>query len=300
MFDSEIKKELSTLFSEIKFDEPMSRHTTFKVGGPSDGFLKAGIREAVLAAEFCVKNNISYTIIGNGSNLLVSDKGIDGLVICVDSNMNGARAEGTRIYAEAGLRLSRLSELAASESLGGLEFAGGIPGNVGGAVYMNAGAYGGEIKDVLSEVTFWESGEILTKSAEELGLGYRESYFMHNDCIILSCVFNCIPRPENEIRADMAEFIRRRKEKQPLEYPSGGSYFKRPVGNFAGKLIQEAGLMGACVGGAEVSTKHAGFVINKGDATCCDILQLEELVRKTVAEKFGVELEREVRFVGRR
>ncbi len=298
LFSTDLKNKIAELIPDVVFDEPMSSHTTFKVGGPCDAFLDASAENLQTAIDFCGENEIPYLIIGNGSNLVCSDNGVRGFVISIGTKMNNIKIEGTEITAEAGIRLSRLAAMAAEENLGGLEFASGIPGNLGGALYMNAGAYGGEMKNVVKTVTFIENGSVVTKNIDELDFGYRETYFTKNDTVILSCTFKLIKKNHDDIIAEMEDYAERRRSKQPLEYPSAGSFFKRPPGYFAGKLIQDSDLMGASVGGAQVSTKHAGFIINTGGATCEDIKRLRDHVIETVKEKFGVTLETEVKFVG--
>lgn len=298
MFDDALKKSISERFDGALFDEPMSAHTTFRVGGTCECYISADEDNTRDIIGFCRENKIEYTVIGNGSNLLCADEGVCGMVINIGGKMNGISNEGTTVFAQAGCRLSALSAYAAKRGLGGLEFAGGIPGNLGGALYMNAGAYGGEMKNVVKTVTYLEDGEIYTKSIDELDFGYRKTYFTGKQCVILSCTIECVRKSEADIRAEMDDYASRRRDKQPLEYPSAGSFFKRPEGHFAGKLIQDAGLRGASVGGAEVSEKHAGFIINTGGATCRDIVSLAELVIKTVYDKFGVRLQPEVRTLG--
>jgi len=298
LFSTDLKNKIAELIPDVVFDEPMSSHTTFKVGGPCDAFLDASAENLQTAIDFCKENEISYLIIGNGSNLVCSDNGVRGFVISIGTKMNNVKIEGTEITAEAGIRLSRLAAMAAEENLGGLEFASGIPGNLGGALYMNAGAYGGEMKNVVKTVTFIENGSVVTKNIDELDFGYRETYFTKNDTVILSCTFKLMKKNHDDIIAEMEDYAERRRSKQPLEYPSAGSFFKRPPGYFAGKLIQDSDLMGVSVGGAQVSTKHAGFVINTGGATCEDIKRLRDHVIETVKEKFGVTLETEVKFIG--
>lgn len=304
---TEIREKLKQIVPEehILFDELMKNHTTFRVGGPADIYLRPDIGELSEVITLLRKENYPYQVIGNGSNLLVTDKGIRGAVIEI-----GTRAaslihlkEGNThlLVAEAGVRLSALAQKAAEYSLTGLEFAAGIPGTVGGAVAMNAGAYGGEMKDVLVEATvLTEAGEKLTLSAKELELSYRHSVVMEQNYIVLSASFELTSADEASIREKMADFAAKRREKQPLEYPSAGSTFKRPEGYFAGKLIEDANLRGYSVGDAQVSEKHCGFVVNRGEACATDILQLIEDVRKKVLENSGIVLEPEVRIIGER
>lgn len=298
MFDKTLKNEILSEFENAIFDEPMSKHTTFKLGGKCDCLISASEENITDIISFCLKKSIDYTVIGNGSNILCSDDGYRGIIIKIDENMNNISCGGKTIYAQAGCKLSKLSNFAMSLGLGGLEFAGGIPGNLGGALYMNAGAYGGEMKNVVKSVKFIENGNIVTKNIDELDFGYRHTYFTEKSTVILSCEIECFEKDKDEIQSEMKDYAKRRRDKQPLEYPSAGSFFKRPQGYFAGKLIQDSGLMGYKFGGAQVSEKHAGFVINTGDALCSDVVSLSEHVIKTVYEKNGVYLEPEVRTLG--
>ena len=292
--------------SEVLFDEPMSRHTTFRVGGKADLYVNVAHGELKDAVMLCKNGGVPFTVIGNGSNILVGDGGIRGAVIelgnrCCGIEIQQIEDDGSvMIRAEAGAMLSSLSSFAAEQALTGLEFASGIPGTVGGAVTMNAGAYGGEIKDVISEAACMdpETGESFTLSRDELKLDYRHSVVMERPVIITSAVFKLEPGDRQDIKAHIEEIRQKRIDKQPLNFPSAGSTFKRPVGYFAGKLIEDAGLKGFSVGGAEVSEKHAGFVINKGGATAADIRSLIREVSDRVYENSGVRLEPEVRFLG--
>lgn len=261
--------------SGIFMEEPMKKHTTFRVGGPADVLVQPD--ETALAAilALCRQYHVSYSFIGNGSNLLVGDKGIRGVVIEMTDPMGNIEVDGTKITAQAGAMLSKIANTAASNGLGGMEFAAGIPGSVGGAVVMNAGAYGGEMKDIIEKVyVLDENGAQLELDRDALDLGYRHSCIPEKKYIVTKVVLELVPRNEAEIRSEMKELNEKRAEKQPLQYPSAGSTFKRPEGYFAGKLIMDAGLRGYQVGGAQVSEKHCGFVINKGDATAADICQL--------------------------
>lgn len=295
-----IKNDFKSKLSSVLFDETMKKHTTFKIGGPAEIFIDAGSKEEVLAAiELCHKNNLPFMIIGNGSNLLVSDKGISGAVICVGNRMKNIEVKDNVMYAECGALLSVVSNTAQKHSLSGLEFAAGIPGTLGGGVYMNAGAYGGELKDVVRRVTYIDDeGNIKKAEENELDFSYRHSMFSDKNFVILEAELELKAGDAEKIRAEMTELNKRRCEKQPLEFPSAGSTFKRPEGYFAGKLIQDSGLSGYTIGGAKVSEKHAGFVINNGDATAQDVLNLIAHIQKTVFEKFGVNLETEVRLIG--
>lgn len=285
--------------SGIFMEEPMKKHTTFRVGGPADVLVQPD--ETALAAilALCRQYHVSYSFIGNGSNLLVGDKGIRGVVIEMTDPMGNIEVDGTKITAQAGAMLSKIANTAASNGLGGMEFAAGIPGSVGGAVVMNAGAYGGEMKDIIERVyVLDENGAQLELDRDALDLGYRHSCIPEKKYIVTKVVLELVPRNEAEIRSEMKELNVKRAEKQPLQYPSAGSTFKRPEGYFAGKLIMDAGLRGYQVGGAQVSEKHCGFVINKGDATAADICQLMRDVSDKVQAQFGVVLEPEVKMIG--
>lgn len=285
--------------SGIFMQEPMKKHTTFRVGGPADVLVQPD--ETALAAilALCRQYHVSYSFIGNGSNLLVGDKGIRGVVIEMTDPMGNIEVDGTQITAQAGAMLSKIANTAASNGLGGIEFAAGIPGSVGGAVVMNAGAYGREMKDIIEKVyVLDENGAQLELDRDALDLGYRHSCIPEKKYIVTKVVLELVPRNEAEIRSEMKELNEKRAEKQPLQYPSAGSTFKRPEGYFAGKLIMDAGLRGYQVGGAQVSEKHCGFVINKGDATAADICQLMRDVSDKVQAQFGVVLEPEVKMIG--
>lgn len=285
--------------SGIFMEEPMKKHTTFRVGGPADVLVQPD--ETALAAilALCRQYHVSYSFIGNGSNLLVGDKGIRGVVVEMTDPMGNIEVDGTKITAQAGAMLSKIANTAASNGLGGMEFAAGIPGSVGGAVVMNAGAYGGEMKDIIEKVyVLDENGAQLELDRDALDLGYRHSCIPEKKYIVTKVVLELVPRNEAEIRSEMKELNEKRAEKQPLQYPSAGSTFKRPEGYFAGKLIMDAGLRGYQVGGAQVSEKHCGFVINKGDATAADICQLMRDVSDKVQAQFGVVLEPEVKMIG--
>lgn len=283
----------------VRRDEQMERHTTFRVGGPADIFVTPDRSALAQVVTLCKKEQTPYYIVGNGSNLLVGDGGIRGVVIEMKGAVNAIRAEGERIVAGAGVLLSQAASRAASNGLSGMEFAAGIPGTVGGAVVMNAGAYGGEMKDIVESVTVLDA-ECREKvlSVEELELGYRSSCILKNGYIVLEVVFHLAPGDETQIKARMQELARQRTSKQPLEYPSAGSTFKRPEGYFAGKLIMDAGLRGYQVGGAQVAEKHCGFVINRGGATAADIVKLMEDVKCEVERQFHVTLEPEVKMLG--
>lgn len=284
---------------EVRIKEPMKRHTTFRAGGPADWFVIPETAEELAAVIMaCKKAGEPWYVVGNGSNLLVSDEGLRGVVISTE-RFDRLEISGTVLTAGAGVMLSKAANAALKESLAGLEFAAGIPGTVGGAAVMNAGAYGSEMKDVLRNVTvLTETGEVKMLPVEALELGYRTSSILKNHYLVLEAEFALSAGDPEAIRGRMKELAERRKEKQPLEYPSAGSTFKRPAGYFAGKLIEDAGLKGFSVGGAEVSQKHAGFVINRQDATASDIYRLCMEVKKKVLEQTGVTLELEVKLLG--
>lgn len=285
---------------QIYPQEPMSRHTTFRTGGPAE-CLVTPRREQMSGLIRCLRQNrIPYTVIGNGSNLLVGDGGIDGVVIEIGREMAGITVRGQEMQVEAGALMSAAAVQALEAGLSGFECESGIPGSIGGAVVMNAGAYGGEMKDVLRRVeVLTREGDCIEMDAAELDLSYRHSNIPEKNLIVLSALLALTPADPAQIRARMDELKQQRVSKQPLEYPSAGSTFKRPEGYFAGKLIQDAGLRGYAVGGAQVSEKHCGFVINRGDATSAQIRQLIRDVQQTVQQKFGVTLETEVRFLGK-
>lgn len=284
----------------VLVDELMKKHTTFRIGGPADYYvLPKTIEEVKKVTALCKEAEIPYYVLGNGSNLLVSDRGYRGVIIHLYRNMNRIEVEGTRIRAQVGALLSQIAGEALRHSLTGFEFASGIPGTLGGAIVMNAGAYGGEMKEVLQEVTaLSQDGEVRVLSREELDLGYRTSVIGKEGYIALEAVIALKEGDMEEIRAVMEDLKERRTTKQPLEYPSAGSTFKRPEGYFAGKLIQDTGLRGFSVGGAQISEKHCGFVINKNNATAEDVVTLMREVSDRVEAKFGVPLEPEVKKLG--
>ena len=300
--NSEIIKKFCDLLGEERVftGEAMSRHTTFKIGGPADYFLMPDKDTDVgRIVKICKESGIPYFILGNGSNLLVGDGGYRGAVIQIYKNMSAVTVKGTKITVQAGALLSSVAAAAKNAALTGFEFAGGIPGTMGGAVVMNAGAYGGEMKDVLTEVTVMdEEGEIVTLPADKLELGYRTSIIKTAGYIVLEAKLQLKEGNPEVIRETMKDLTIRRTTKQPLEYPSAGSTFKRPEGYFAGKLIMDSGLAGYQVGGAQVSEKHCGFVINAGGATARDVRTLMDNVRDIVYKKYGVTLEPEVKFLG--
>ena len=280
--------------------EPMSRHTTFRAGGPADFFVTPEKEGQVRKTLSLLKEaQVPRYIMGNGSNLLVGDRGYRGVILQICKKMNRIRIQDTVIQAQAGALLSKIAAEAQAKGLTGFEFASGIPGSLGGAVMMNAGAYGGEMKQVLIQAQILNaSGEIEDVLAEEMELGYRSSVFSRNGGVILSASIQLEPGDPSAIQSRMEELKFLRTSKQPLEYPSAGSTFKRPEGYFAGKLIQDAGLRGFQVGGAQVSEKHCGFVINKDQATAMDIRSLMEQVSEKVYAQFGVRLEPEVKLIG--
>ena len=284
----------------ILTDEPMSRHTTFRVGGPADFFVTPKAKEEVRdVIRICKEAGMPYYIIGNGSNLLVSDAGYRGVIVQIYKEMNEVKAEGDLVKAQAGALLSGIAAKALGAELSGFEFASGIPGTIGGACVMNAGAYGGEMKDVLESVTVLTGeGKIIELGRNELELGYRTSVIAKKGYIVLGAVLKLERGDGEKIKTYMDELKEKRVTKQPLEYPSAGSTFKRPEGYFAGKLIEDAGLRGFQVGGAQVSEKHCGFVINRDHATAADIMELMRQVQIRVKENSGVDLEPEVKRLG--
>lgn len=312
MGNTDNKKVMSRRLSEILGEdnvfpeEPMHKHITFRVGGPAEWFVLVKTADQLKEViSLCKEQKEPYYIIGNGSDLLVSDTGVRGVIIRLAGEFEEIIAkekvnEGIcDVCAGAGVMLASLSLRAGKKGFTGLEFANGIPGTVGGAVLMNAGAYGGEIKDtIVAAEVMTNAGEIKRLTKEELQLSYRHSVMMESGDIVLKAYFKLTVRPKLQIFAVMESYRKARQEKQPLEFPSAGSTFKRPEGHFAGKLIQDAGLQGYSIGGAMVSKKHAGFVINAGGATATEVYQLIQHIKKTVKEKFQVELEPEVRFLG--
>lgn len=298
----DLYQELCRILGEenVFTKEPMSRHTTFRAGGPADFFVTPEKEGQVRKTLFLLKEaRVPCYIMGNGSNLLVGDRGYRGVILQICKKMNRIRIQDTVIQAQAGALLSKIAAEAQTKGLTGFEFASGIPGSLGGAVMMNAGAYGGEMKQVLTQAQVLNaSGEIEDVLAEEMELGYRSSVFSRNGGVILSASIQLEPGDPPAIQSRMEELKFLRTSKQPLEYPSAGSTFKRPEGYFAGKLIQDAGLRGFQVGGAQVSEKHCGFVINKDQASAMDIRSLMEQVSEKVYAQFGVRLEPEVKLIG--
>ncbi len=302
-----VQQALDKMEVSYLIDEPLSKHTTFRVGGAVPLMIFPQNAKEVIATKLLLKELaqefgmvVPMTVLGNGSNVLVADEGLDGIVMILDSNFANIKEVGEhQLFVTAGTNLSLLCQYAKAKGLSGLEFAYGIPGSVGGAVYMNAGAYGGEMKDVVDGVNFVDSkGDVRTYQKKDLEFGYRQSVFQGKQDIILGVLLSFTPADPLVIEEKMKEILSRRRDKQPLEYPSAGSTFKRPEGHFAGQLIQEAGMKGYAVGGAQVSEKHAGFVINKGNATAKDIDQLMSLVKSRVKRHSGVTLEPEVQPLG--
>lgn len=284
----------------VYVQEPMSKHTTFRIGGPADYFVLPHSRQEVKELiALCKEEGEPFYIVGNGSNLLVGDKGYRGVIIQLFKNLAEIEITGNRIKADAGALLARVSKNAMDAGLSGMEFASGIPGTLGGALTMNAGAYGGEMKDILVEAdVLTEDGDFLTIPVEEMEMSYRTSVVAKKNYTVLGAVLELKSGEKEEIQKRMEELKEQRVSKQPLEYPSAGSTFKRPEGYFAGKLIMDAGLRGFTVGGAQVAEKHCGFVINKGNATAMDVCTLMEQVSGKVEEQFGVRLEPEVKMLG--
>ncbi|MDR7855824.1 UDP-N-acetylmuramate dehydrogenase [Tissierella sp.] len=290
----------SKSFGKILFDEPMKNHTTFKIGGPVDVMIiPRDEEELTKAIIFCRENNIDFLIMGNGSNLLIKDGGIRGAVIKINEGFNNITINGTKIYCEAGALLSTVSKTALKHSLKNFEFASGIPGTIGGAITMNAGAYGGEMKDVVSKVKVMDrNNEIREYTNEEMNFRYRNSRVWDEGLIVLGVELDLEAGEYSTIEEIMKDLTYKRTSKQPLELPSGGSTFKRPEGYFAGKLIEDSGLRGLRHGGAGISEKHCGFVVNVDNATCKDVLHLISVVQKVVRDNYDVELETEIKLLG--
>ena len=281
-------------------DELMSRHTTFRIGGPASVFVTPkSEKDLVTAIEICRSQGAPYFILGNGSNLLVSDQGYDGVVVHIGSDLRDISVEGTEITAKTGAMLSQVAHAALAHGLTGMEFAAGIPGSLGGACMMNAGAYGGEMSQILVGVrALDDKGQIVELAADQLELGYRHSIMMEKQYVVLGARIHLEKGNPEKIQAQMDDLKEKRIAKQPLEYPSAGSTFKRPEGAFAGKLIMDAGLRGFRIGDAMVSEKHCGFVVNAGKATAEDVCGVIPHVQQVVMEKYGKELEPEIRFLG--
>lgn len=287
-------------YNDIRFSEPMKDHTSFQIGGPADVMiLPSSEEELIRAVKVCRANNLKYFIMGNGSNILVKDGGIRGVVIKINGNFDKIKIEENIISVQAGALLSSTSKQALKASLTGIEFASGIPGTVGGAVVMNAGAYGGEMKDVIKKVrVLTRENQILELSNEELDFRYRNSKVKERDWIVLTAEFELSKHEYNEIEEKMKELTFLRTSKQPLEMASGGSTFKRPEGYFAGKLIDDSGLRGLRHGDAQVSEKHCGFVVNRGNSNYKEVMELIDVIKKTVRDNYKVELEMEIKQVG--
>ena len=299
--DQSFLKSVREQIPELKVlaDEPMKKHTTFRIGGPADFYAEPDEKQIKKLLEIAKECDVPVTVVGNGSNLLVGDGGIRGLTVGIGKDLSKIEVSDNTITAGAGAILAAVASKAAEASLGGMEFAAGIPGSIGGAVVMNAGAYGGEMKDIIVSATVLTAdGQVKEISKDELDLSYRHSCVPEKGYIVIGAKFALTAKPQDEIRVRMAQLREKRVEKQPLEYPSAGSTFKRPEGYFAGKLVMDAGLRGYSVGDAQVSEKHCGFVVNKGNATAADVLTLIKDVQEHVREQFGVQLEPEVKMIG--
>lgn len=298
---TEILNKIKAAISEdrILLNEPMKKHTTFKIGGNADIFvMPKSCEEIAEIIKICKELKVPYYVMGNGSNLLVKDGGFRGVIIQLFRAFGNICVQNDRIVAQAGALMSSIGSLALKNNLTGFEFAAGIPGTVGGGVCMNAGAYGGELKDVVTRVKVLYNGKIVTLTNEECGFDYRTSNIQKNNMLVLEVEIQLQQGEYASIKEVMSDLAKKRSEKQPLEYPSAGSTFKRPQGYFAGKLIDDAGLRGFSVGDAQVSQKHCGFVINKGNATAEQVIELMNRVSCKVKQQFGVELEPEVRIIG--
>ncbi len=282
------------------FDEPLCNHTSFRIGGVCDALVQPkNIEQLAEILQLLKIHQVPFIVIGNGSNLLVCDNGITGVVIKIGKNMSDIDCEDDCITVQSGAMLSSVAKVALEQSLCGFEFAAGIPGSIGGAVVMNAGAYDGEFKDIVKSVTAINyDGQIKKFTASEMNFSYRKSIFQQGGYIILSAVLQLSKGDKKAIDAKLQDFAKRRKAKQPLELPSAGSFFKRPQGHFAGELIERVGLKGFCIGNAQISDKHAGFIVNRGGASCEDVLQLMRLSQDKVYEQFKVKLEPEVKILG--
>ncbi len=293
-----LKEYIISIVSEenLRFREPMNRHTSFRTGGEAAAFIQVENKEQLKKVLYYLqKTETDYFVLGNGTNLLVSDRGYDGVIIQIGSKMSDIQVEGNRLYVQAGALLSQAAKRAWEAGLTGMEFASGIPGSVGGGIVMNAGAYDGEMERIVERVAVLnEDGELMELDHDTMEFGYRSSIIKNRPFIVVEAVLKLEPGDKAAIKAKMDDFAVRRREKQPLEFPSAGSTFKRPEGNFAGKLIMDSGLRGYRIGGAQVSEKHCGFVINTGNATSEDISELMTEIQERVKEKFGVRLEPEV------
>ena len=295
------KDELQNGFADklrLEWNVPLAKYTTFHIGGPAECLIAARSSEEIqMVLKFCKEHQVELHILGNGSNLLVDDEGVSGIVLYIGRRMQEITVNGTEIVADAGARMALVARAAEDASLTGLEFAFGIPGTIGGGTIMNAGAYGGELSQVITKVEAFDSdGNFYVLEGDDLCFGYRKSTLKTHGYIVSKVYMNCKPGNKEEISALMADLGKQRREKQPLEYPSAGSTFKRPEGYFAGQLIDQSGLKGVSIGGAQVSEKHAGFIVNKGTATGKDVRTLIGFIKSKVYEKFGVELEPEYVF----
>ena len=294
----EIIQELTKAHLTFRCDEPMSLHTTFKAGGRASVYVEPkDANEFVQVFKLVKKTGIKYLVIGCGSNLLITDNGFKGVVIST-ANLMGISVKGDIVTANSGEKLSSVCKFGLDNGLTGMEFAGGIPGSVGGGLYMNAGAYGGELKDIVCSAKLLVDGEIKEYSADKLALSYRHSIVEDISAVVLSVDFKLLRGDVVAARAKLKELNTRRRDKQPLDKPSAGSTFKRPAGNFAGTLIEKCGLKGFCIGGACVSTKHAGFIVNNGGATASDIISLIQHVKRTVYKEYGIDFQPEVKIIG--
>lgn len=297
----DINKFLDKNIGELRINQKLSEYTSYKIGGCADLIIVPETNEQVMTAIDCLKRNKTrYIVIGKGSNLLFSDKGYRGAVILISDNMAEKKCEREHVKFGAGLSLSAAAKFAFDNSLGGMEALSGIPGSIGGAVYMNAGAYGREIKDIFHSAEVLRDGKIITLMHDDMRFGARTSLIQNTDDVILSCEFKLEKADKEEILQLMRKYNKMRADKQPLEYPSCGSVFKRPEGDYASRLIEEAGLKGRTVGGAMVSKKHAGFIINVSNATSSDVLGLIDIIKKDIYEKYGIKLEEEVRIIEER
>lgn len=299
------KSQLANLFIDkylgrVLFDEPMKNHTSFKIGGPADVMIIPNNEtELINAVKICRDNSIKFYIIGNGTNLLVKDGGIRSVVIKINEGLNNIEVDGNTIYCQAGALLTAVSRRSMENSLTGIEFANGIPGTIGGAVTMNAGAYGGEMKDIIKYVRVLDKGNnIIEYTNKDMNFRYRGSSVIDKNLIVLSVVLDLKKGDYEDIQATMKDLTFRRTSKQPLEIPSGGSTFKRPEGYFAGKLIEDSGLRGLRLGGAQISEKHCGFIVNIDNASFKDVQQLILVVQKTVRDNYGIQLETEIKIIG--
>ncbi|OPX43884.1 UDP-N-acetylenolpyruvoylglucosamine reductase [Ruminiclostridium hungatei] len=302
MDNIELVKRLASISGEerVLINEPMSRHTSFKIGGPADVLVIPGEMGQLGEMVRCfAAEGIPYMIMGNGTNLLVSDKGIRGVVVKIYDNLQGFAVHGDTLEFEAGMLISKAAKLALAHSLSGMEFAEGIPGTIGGAVTMNAGAYGGEMSVIAAETEYMDrKGAIITVRGEQHGFDYRTSIIQKTGGIVLKTRLKLRKADPANIKALMEDFNFKRRDKQPLEWPSAGSVFKRPKGHFTGKLIDDCGLRGFGIGGAQISGKHSGFIINTGGASCEDVLALIRHIQTTVSREFNVQLEPEIRIIG--